>query len=81
MIVLYTHKMQTHIPIKLKLDTHKGFNIVHLCTSFGWNPIKIYIVMIDFSCKKGQRSGVNRWKKSFETWHVDGVIIIGVPFC
>jgi len=24
---------------------------------------------------------VNRWNELAETWHVDGVIIAGVPFC
>ena len=24
---------------------------------------------------------VNHWKELRETWHVDGVTIVGVPFC
>jgi len=24
---------------------------------------------------------VNQWKELDETWHIDGVTIIGVPFC
>ena len=24
---------------------------------------------------------VNHWKELDETWHVDGVTIVGVPFC
>jgi len=31
---------------------YDGF-LSHLRTKFGWNPIKIYEVMIDFSRKKG----------------------------
>jgi len=38
--------------IELKLGTHKGHIKAHLCTNFGWNPIKIYGVMIDFSHEK-----------------------------
>ena len=48
--------MQTHTQIKLELDTHKGLIKVHLRTNFGWNAIKIYGVMIDFSHKKGRKS-------------------------
>ena len=37
-----------------------------------------------FCVKKGRRSGhayrVNSWKELDETWHVGGVIIVGVPF-
>jgi len=31
-----------HTLIELKLGTHKGLIKAHLCTNFGWNPIKIY---------------------------------------
>ena len=49
--------MQTHTQIKLELDTHKGLiKDLHLRTNFGWNAIKIYGVMIDFSHKKGRKS-------------------------
>jgi len=41
--------------------------------------------MIDFSYKNRSKVchayRVNRWKELVETWHVDGVIIVGVPFC
>jgi len=40
--------------------------------------------MTNFSCKKGRRSTytyrANCWKQLVETWHVDEVIIVGVPF-
>jgi len=74
-----------HTPILLKLGTHKGLIKAHLLTNFGWNLIKVYGVMINFSCKK--RSKVchayraNHWKESDETWHVGRVTIVGVPFC
>jgi len=41
--------------------------------------------MIDFSCKKRLKVchtyRVNCRKELDETWHVGGVIIVGVPFC
>ena len=41
-----------HASIKQKLDTNKGLIKACFCTKFGWNLIKIYRVMIDFSHKK-----------------------------
>ena len=38
--------------MKLKLGTRKELIKAHLRTNFGWNLIKIYGVMIDFSPKK-----------------------------
>ena len=49
----FAHKTQTHAPIELKFDTHRGLIKVHLHTNFGWNPIKIYKV-IEFSHKKAE---------------------------
>jgi len=49
-LCIFDHKMRTHTLIKLKLGTHKGLIKAYL--HFGWNPIKIYVVMIDFLCKK-----------------------------
>jgi len=76
---------QTHAPIQLKLSTRKGLIKAHLRTNFGWNPIKIYGVIIDFLRKKRSKVchayRVNRWKELDESWHVGGVIIVGVPFC
>ena len=41
--------------------------------------------MIDFSCenrlKVWHAYKVNHWKELDETWHVNGVTIVGVPFC
>ena len=52
---------------------------------FGWNPIKIYKAIIDFLYEKRSKIChtymVNHWKELDETWHVDGVTIVGVPFC
>jgi len=56
---------------------------MHLCTNFGWNQITIYGVMIDFHVKKVKvchAYRINHWNKLDETWHVDGVTIVGVPF-
>jgi len=82
---IFIHKMQTHTQIKLKLVTRKGLIKVHLHTNFGWNLIKIYGVIIDFSCKKWSKVcrtyRVNCWKGLDESWHVDRVTIVGVPFC
>ena len=54
-------------------------------TNFGWNLIKIYGVMIDFSCEKRSKVchtyRVNHWKELDETWHVVGVTIVEVSFC
>jgi len=69
----------------LKLGRRKGLIKVHLRTNFGRNPIRIYRVMINFLHKKRSKVchayRVKRWKKLDETWHVGGVIIIGVDFC
>ena len=47
--------------------------------------MKIYGVMIDFSCKKRSKVchayWVNQLKELVETWLVDGVNIAGVPYC
>jgi len=79
----FHHKMQMHTLIELKLDIHKGLIKAHLHTNFGWNPIKIYGVMIDFYIKMSKvchAYRVNYRKELVETWHVDGVTIVGVPF-
>ena len=44
----------------------------------------IYGVIINFYVKKSKvchAYRVSRWKELGETWHVGGVIIVGVPFC
>ena len=74
-----------HTPIMLKLGTCEELIKVHLCTNFGWNPIKIYGVVIDFLHKRRLKVcyayRVNHWKELDETRHVGGVTIVGVPFC
>ena len=84
-LCIFDHNLRTHTPIKLKLGTRVQLIKAHLRTNFGWNPIKIYGVIIDFLRKKGSKVchtyRVNRWKELDEIWHVGGVIIVGVPFC
>ena len=56
----------------------------HPFIDFGWNLIKIYGVMTNFSHKRLKvctSCRLNHWKELVETWHVNVVIIIGVPFC
>jgi len=36
--------------------------------------------MIDFYCKACHTYRVNRRKELVETWHLDGVTIVGMPF-
>ena len=54
-LCIFGHNLQTHTPIQLKHGKHKGLIKAHLHTNFGWNLIKIYRVMIDFSHKNGRR--------------------------
>ena len=69
---IFAHKMQMHTLIELKLDTHRGLIKAHLRTNFGWNPIKTYGVMIDFSRKRRSKIchayRVNRWKNLAFRW-------------
>jgi len=74
--------LQTHTPIELKLNSHKGLIKVHLCANFGWNLIKIYRAMIDFSCKKVKGLSCLQGKPLEGIgWIIDGVTIVGVHFC
>ena len=47
-LCIFSYNLQKHTPIKRKLGTRVGLIKAHLRTSFGWNPIKIYRVIIDF---------------------------------
>jgi len=73
-----------HTLIELKFGTYKGLIKLHLCTNFGWYPIRIYEVMTDFSHKRKSKvchaNKVNYWKELVETSLIYGIIIIGVPF-
>ena len=60
--------MQMHTLIKLKLDAHKELIKAHLCANFGWNPIKIYEVMIDFTHKS----------RSMVVSHLQGKLLEGI---
>jgi len=77
--------MQTHTRIKLKLGTQNGRIKRNLCTNFSKNLVKISGVMTKSSrktrsiCCHAYR--VNCSKDLVKTWHVDGVNIVGVPFC
>jgi len=71
-------------PIQLKHGTSKRLIKAHLHTKFDWNPVKVYGVMIGFLCTKRSKVchayRINHWKELDETWYVDEVTIIGVPF-
>jgi len=71
---LFSSSFRTHFAfsaITCKRILLSSWNLVHVMGSyFGWNPMKIYRVMIDFSCPILQGKPL----------HVGGVTIIGVPF-
>jgi len=48
---IFCYKAQMHVPIKLKLGTHKGLAKVHLCTNFGGNSLGIHGVIKNYSHK------------------------------
>jgi len=62
-----------HIPIKLKLGTHKELIKAHYHTNFGWNPVKIYGVKIDFSREKGRRSVTPTGRTTGRNWMKLGI--------
>jgi len=68
---------------RAETDTHKGLIKAHPHTNFGYNLIKIYGVIIDFSHKKVKGLSCLQGKllEEKKTWPVDGVTIVGVPFC
>ena len=72
-------------PIRLNIGTLKGLIKANLSTKFGRNPMNIHGVMTDYLCKTRSKvchaHRVNRLKESAENCYVDGVTIVGVPFC
>jgi len=69
---IFGYKTRTHVPIELKLGTHKGLVKVHHCTNFGWGR--------KIRSKVCHAYRVNRLQESVEIWHVDEVTIRAVPF-
>ena len=79
------HKTRMRAPIGLKFSTLEGLIKADLSTNFGRNPMDIHGVMIDYSRKIRSKvchaHRVNPLKESVENCYVDGVTIVGVPFC
>ena len=77
--------MQMRAPIGLKFGTLKELIKANLSTKFGWNPMNIHGVMTNYLCKIRSKvchaHRVNRLKECAENCYVDGVTIVGVPFC
>ena len=72
-------------PIGLKFDTLKGLIKANFSTKFGRNPMNIHGVITDYLRKIRSKvchaHRVNRLKEWAEKCYVDGVTIVGVPFC
>ena len=72
-------------PIGLKFGTLEGLIKADFSTNFGRNPMNIHRVMIDYSRKIRSKvchaHRVNPLKEWVENCYVDGVTIVGVPFC
>ena len=79
------HKPRMRARIGLKFGTLKGLIKADLCTNFGRNPMNIQGVMTDYVRKIRSKVchayRVNSFEESVENCYVDGVIIVGVPFC
>ena len=71
--------------IGLKFGTLKGLIKADLSTTFGKNPMNIHGVMTKYlhkiRWKVCHAHRVNPSKERAENCYVDGVTIIGVPFC
>ena len=78
---IFGHNLRKDISIELKLSTRKNLIKAHLSV-----PILVIIwlrfteLSSIFCIKKVKAYRVNRWKELVETWHVGGVIIVGVLF-
>ena len=72
-------------PIGPKFDTLEGLIKADLSTNFGRNPMNIHGVMTDYVRKIRSKVchayRVNPLEEWVENWYVDGVTIVGVPFC
>ena len=72
-------------PIGLKFGTLKGLIKANLSTKFGRTPMNIHGVMTDYLRKIRSKvchaHRVNRWKEYPDNCYVDGITIVGVPFC
>ena len=84
-LCIFGYDLRMPTPIQVKLSTHKGLYKAQLHTNFGSNPIKMYIVMINFFVQKRSKIYhaymVNWGMELDKTWHVSGVTIVRVPFC
>ena len=71
--------------VGLKFGTLKGLIKANLSTKFGRNLMNIHRVLTDYSHKIRSKvchaHRVNRLKELAENCYVDGVTIVGVPFC
>ena len=71
--------------IRLKFSTLKGLIKADLCTNFGRIPMNIHGVMTDYLRKIRSKVchayRVNPLEESVENLYVDGLTIVGVPFC
>ena len=72
-------------PIRLKFGTLKGLNMVDFSTAFGRNLMYIHGVMTDYLRKIRSKvchaHRVNPFEERVEKCYVNGVTIVGVPFC
>ena len=71
--------------IGLQFGTLKGLIKADLRTNFGRNPMNIHGVITDYLRKIRSKVchayRVNPLEESVENGYVDGVTIVGVPFC
>ena len=74
-----------HAPIGLKFGTLTGLIKVNHSTKFGRNPKNIHGVMTNYlhkiRLKVCHAHRVNHLNEGAENCYVDGVTIVGVPFC
>ena len=76
---IFAHKMRTHTPIKLIYI--KGL-LKHISVPILDKDLQSYDQFLHKRrLKVCHAYRVNCWKELVETWHVDGVTIVGVPFC
>ena len=79
------HKTRMRAPIGLKFGTLEGLIKANLSTNFGRNPMNIHRVMTDYvrkiRLKVCHAYRVNHLEEWVENWYVDGVTIVGLPFC
>ena len=80
----FGHKTQKCTKIELNPGTYKGLMKVHLHTNLGWNLTKRFTVIMEFLHKKLEGLSCLHYRADGykeESWHLDGVTIVGIPFC